>query len=122
MKNFFKNTKLLLLIAICLLFYVLNNVYIRPYVYDSVENRAIVFLVGVLPNFLGTLMFGAYVRCFVTKSFVKTFVISMSLPIFMEVERYFYGNHNFDFYDLIASAIAVVVIFISSNHLIKARL
>lgn len=116
-----KHNKLILFTAIGVICYLLNIFYLRPFIYLVNENNLMTLAVGILPNFLGTLLFGTFVRYFSNYSFIKVIFISLSLPFFMEFQRSFSGSANFDLYDLIASitCIPFVYFLVGKNRFIK---
>ncbi len=121
--NLFKqNYKATLVIIIGLVSYIYNQKIYRPKVYSiSESNEYLIFLLGVLPNFIGAIItFSTFILLFKIlyskKSFrqnmVQSAIWTISLVVFMELERLVSSEIRFDFFDIIASVIGITFCFV----------
>lgn len=103
-------------IVLSMILYLLTVKAIRPYVYDSQNHFSIFkFLLGVLPNFLGSIMVFWLYRTI--NSSVKTAIVfSLLTPVFMELERYYVGYIPFDIYDILASIFGVFIAYVLDRN------
>jgi len=89
--------------------YALNRHYIRPYINANVDSSSIQFLFGILPNFLGAIIMFIFFRYIVLKSVKGTFLCINIYIVCHELLNFLTDNINFDFYDILATVTATVV-------------
>lgn len=118
-----RHKRLFLVILVGGILYMLNFWLFRPYIYSCCDRSLFALVVGVLPNFIGTYLFGTIIGYFSSYTFLKVFLISIALPLFMEFHRNVFYGHNFDVNDIIASIIsmAFVYLFLRRKYDIQAN-
>lgn len=116
--SFFKqNNRVILVIVIGFVLYIYNQKIYRPRVYSRSEsNEYLIFILGVLPNFLGAIItfstfFLLFKIIFNKKSYLKNIIqaaiYTTCLVVFMELERLINSGIKFDFFDIIASLFGI---------------
>ncbi|WP_298764805.1 hypothetical protein [uncultured Polaribacter sp.] len=121
MKLILKKFKEPVIILISFILYIFNQKIYRPQVLSNIEsNRYLVFILGVIPNFLGAIM--TFLTClFLLKLQNKqslgkiinfSFLTTLTLVIFMELERFINQNIKFDVFDILASILALITCLI----------
>ena len=116
-----KKAKEPLIILISFIIYIFNQKIYRPQVFSNSEsNEYLVFILGIIPNFLGSIM--TFLTCLflfklenkksIRKIIITSFLITLTLVIFMELERFINQNMKFDFFDILASILALIICLI----------
>ncbi|MBU2997573.1 hypothetical protein KO500_14080 [Cellulophaga baltica] len=114
-----KNYTKILIISSCFFIYIYNQKIFRPKIYSNYEsNEYLIFIIGVLPNLLGAIItFLIYILIFENllkgkkdfREILRNAVIwTLSLVIFMELERLISSGIRFDFFDILASIIGII--------------
>lgn len=105
----YKKHRYPILILVLFILYILNNKVIRPYVYLKLNCQLCSFVVGVLPNFIGTLIVFIALHFYLNYSIKKNILFNLVLVLFMESERYLFHNASFDLFDIISSIVAILL-------------
>jgi len=116
-----KKVKEPLIVLICFIIYIYNQKIYRPKVFSNYEsNESLVFILGIIPNFLGAIM--TFLTCLflfklqnkksIRKIIIISFLTTLTLVIFMELERFINQNMKFDFFDILASILALIICLI----------
>ena len=115
-----KKKKLLLYMVLVLIFFTFFIKVIRPYSYQNYpELKSINFVLGLMPNFLGTILVFLMYNSLLEASKIKSAIYTMVLVFFIEIERYFYEGKAFDVYDIIASIIAIGIVLLLQPKSLK---
>ncbi|MBU3011116.1 hypothetical protein KO506_06860 [Polaribacter vadi] len=121
MKLILKKVKEPLIVLISFIIYIFNQKIYRPQVFSNSEsNQYLVFILGIIPNFLGAIM--TFLTCLflfklqnkksLRKIIIISFLTTLILVIFMELERFINQNMKFDFFDILASILALIICLI----------
>ncbi|CAM1359661.1 membrane hypothetical protein [Tenacibaculum xiamenense] len=95
-------------ITILFTLYLSINKLLRPYVYLNFPETIIAFILGILPNFIGAAMvFLVYLKLNISK--LKSIIFTMAIVLFMEFERFYNQNINFDIFDILASVFGILI-------------
>ncbi|MDN3620178.1 hypothetical protein QWY81_12000 [Polaribacter undariae] len=116
-----KKVKEPLIVLVSFIIYIFNQKIYRPQVFSNSEsNEYLVFILGIIPNFLGSIM--TFLTCLflfklenkksIRKIIITSFLITLALVIFMELERFINQNMKFDFFDMLASILALIICLI----------
>ncbi len=103
------NSKTLFVIFFLIILYIINRHYIRPYIFDNNNNEIVIFMFGIFPNFLGTIIFCLFTRHILKFkiSHIAKYIIIYS--IFHESINYFLDNIKFDYFDILSTITAVLI-------------
>lgn len=123
-----KKIKEPLIVSICFIIYIYNQKVYRPKVFSNCEsNESLVFILGILPNFLGAIM--TFLTCLflfklqnkksIRKIIISSFLMTLTLVIFMELERCINQHMKFDFFDILASILALIICLLFYKKEIK---
>ncbi|WP_255362811.1 peptidase domain-containing ABC transporter [Tenacibaculum sp. MAR_2009_124] len=90
------------------------NKWLRPYVYVNSPETPLSFIMGILPNFIGAaIVYLVYLKLNINK--LKSIIFTMALVLFMELERYYNQNINFDAFDILASLFGILIFYYSDK-------
>ena len=107
-----KKKKLLLYMVLVLIFFTFFIKVIRPYSYQNYpELKSINFVLGLMPNFLGTILVFLMYNSLLEVSKIKSAIYTMVLVFFIEIERSYNQGTVFDVYDIIASIVAILILY-----------
>ena len=107
-------------IAILFTLYISINKLLRPYVYLYFPETMIAFVLGILPNFIGAAMvYLVYLKLNISK--LKSIIFTMAIVLFMEFERFYNQNINFDIFDILASIFGVLVFYYLDNNFLNKK-
>ena len=80
----------------------------------------IAFVLGILPNFIGAAMvYLVYLKLNISK--LKSIIFTMAIVLFMEFERFYNQNINFDIFDILASIFGVLVFYYLDNNFLNKK-
>ncbi len=98
-----------LIICLGFIIYLVVVRIIRPYFYQFSELEEINFILGILPNFIGSLILFLTLVSIPNFSKWVAVLFVLSVVIFMEFNRFYVDNISFDMYDIVASIFGLVI-------------
>ena len=94
------------------IFYVLNRHFIRPYIFKTINNDCILFVFGVLPNFVGVIIFLLLTTSILKMNLYYSLKLAFFYAIFIEAMYFFIDGIMYDFYDILSSLFAVGIMYV----------
>ena len=102
--------KNVLFLVVVFIIYTLNQKLIRPFIYAEYTNQLLLFIEGLLPNYLGSILFYFLLKKILLNTHKEAFIATMVLVLIMETERHYMQHFPFDPYDILASVLGVFTI------------
>ncbi len=109
---FLANKVVSVLFFLLSIFYVLNRHFIRPYIFKTINNDCILFVFGVLPNFVGVIIFLLLTTSILKMNLYYSLKLAFFYAIFIEAMYFFIDGIMYDFYDILSSLFAVGIMYV----------
>ena len=108
---FFANKTASIFVFLITIFYILNRHFIRPYVFKSTNNDCVIFIFGVLPNFIGVINFFIITVGIMKMNLYYSLKLAIFYAILFETLYFLVDGIKYDFYDILSSLFAAGIMY-----------
>lgn len=92
----------------------------RPFIYSNYINlNFLVFIVGVAPNFLGSIMMYLLMSLIPKMKVSVIIFFCIFLILFIEIESFYNRNISFDYFDILASLVGIFLVHTIMKNITK---
>lgn len=111
--------KIIVIISLMTVFYAAFRHFIRPALFSCFENGTVRFLLDIFPNFWGIFILYPLPKYFLDMPLKKSMVYLFILAVSYEVIEIYDCGTKFDIFDILASAVAIFIIYIYEKKVHK---